>query len=82
MRMIGLMWIALRMAFVLWTGDDLDILQYSYKMIREQDGCVISVRNYECVPFGMERGLSGQTIISCVGEFYSIFNCQNLSITF
>ena len=47
--------------------DDLDILQYSYKMIREQDGCVISVRNYECVPLGWREFVRTDHYIVCVG---------------
>ena len=46
--------------------DDLDILQYSYKMIREQDGCVISVRNYECVPLGWREFVRTDHYIVCV----------------
>lgn len=50
--------------------DNLDILQYSYKMIREQDGCVICVRNYECIPMGWKEFVQTDHYIVCVGGNY------------
>lgn len=50
--------------------DDLDILQYSYKMIREQDGSVICVRYYDCTPMGWKEFVQADHYIVCVWGNY------------
>lgn len=45
----------------------LDILQYSYRIIREKDGDVISIRNYDCPPMSWREFVKSDHYMVCVG---------------
>ena len=53
--------------FSLLKQGDLDILQYSYKMISEEDESIISVHDYECAPMGWEDFVQRDHFLVCVG---------------
>lgn len=50
--------------------DNLDILQYSYKMISEEDESIISVHDYECAPMNWQDFVQMDHFLVCVwGNF-------------
>jgi len=53
--------------FSLLKRDNLDILQYSYKMISEKDGSIISVHDYECAPMEWKDFVQKDHFLVCVG---------------
>lgn len=56
--------------FPLLKRDNLDILQYSYKMVSEGDESLISVHDYECAPTGWKDFVQKDHFLVCVwGNF-------------